>query len=336
MVSDLSVSIIICTCNRAASLQPTLESLGKVKIPSGWQVEVIVVDNGSTDDTAKVARRAELKNMVVQYLYESNKGKSNALNAAMAKARGEILLFTDDDVSVPEDWVEHMATPLVQGQADAVVGKIVLAQNLRRPWLSAWHQVFLAVVDRQCYGQVELIGANMGFRRSVLERVPAFDTETGPGSPNLTNEETLFGLQLVEAGFKVCYLDNVTVIHQPEEARLKRGQWLAVVSRCGRTQAYIAYHWKHDDISNPRLKWFWYWAKLQLRRIMQPPPDLDSEGCPAWEMSYVLNMEMNRHFCVERRRPRNYLRRGLRKLCVPEITVDATNRHSKPVALRPS
>ena len=67
MVSDLSVSIIICTCNRAASLQPTLESLGKVKIPSGWQVEVIVVDNGSTDETSMVVHRAALTNMLVQY-----------------------------------------------------------------------------------------------------------------------------------------------------------------------------------------------------------------------------------------------------------------------------
>jgi glucosyl-dolichyl phosphate glucuronosyltransferase len=311
--SDWSVSIIICTCNRAVSLRPTLESLGRVKIPSGWRVEIIVVDNGSTDDTAIVARRAKFTNMELNYLYEPNQGKSNALNAAMAKARGEFLLFTDDDVFVPEDWVVQMTAPFVQGQADAVVGKVVLAENLKRPWLSAWHEVFLAAVAKQFYHQVELVGANMGFRRSVLERVPAFDTETGPGSPELTNEETLFSLQLSEAGYKICLVENVAVIHQPDEARLRRGQWLAVVGRCGRTQAYIAYHWKHDDINNPRLKWFWYWAKLHLRRIIQPPADLDSEGCAAWEMSYVFDMEKCRHFCVEQRRPRNYSRRGLVK-----------------------
>ncbi|MBI3853200.1 MAG: glycosyltransferase family 2 protein [Verrucomicrobia bacterium] len=315
MRSDLSVSIIICTCNRAASLQPTLEGLGKVKIPAGWQVEVILVDNASTDDTGKVARSVTLLNMTLRYLYEGRKGKSNALNAAMAKARGEFLLFTDDDVSVPEDWVEKMVSPLLRGQTDAVVGKVVLAQNLIKPWLTAWHQVFLAVVDRQFHGQVGLIGANMGFRRSVLERVPAFDTELGPGSPGLLNEESLFGLQLVEAGFKIGYVENATVTHQPAADRLKRRQWLAAAGKYGRTQAYIAYHWEHKDIGNPRLKWFWHWVKLHLRRIIQPPADLDSEGCPAWEMSYVLDMEMGRHFCVERRRPRNYSRKGLTKCC---------------------
>lgn len=334
MGSNFSVSIIICTCNRAASLRATLESVGKVQIPTGWQVELVVVDNGSTDDTAVVAHRAALTNMPVRYLYEAKKGKSNALNAAIAKARGGILLFTDDDVSVPENWVEQMAAPIARGEADAVVGKVVLAENLKRPWLSAWHEVFLAVVDSQFYEQVELVGANMGFRRSVLERVPAFDPETGPGSPDLTNEETLFGLQLIEAGYKIGLVENVAVIHQPEEERLKRRQWLAVVGRCGRTQAYIAYHWKHDDISNPRLKWFWYWVKLRLRRIIQPPPDPDSEGCPAWEMSYVFEMERCRHFCVERQRPRNYSRRALAKRRSSGISLDAPSLSAGPFAPR--
>jgi len=309
-----SISIIICTRNRAASLRPTLESLARVGVPPDWRAEVLVVDNGSTDETEAVVRNTRLTNMAVRHLYESKRGKSNALNAALAVAGGEILLFTDDDVSVPTDWLTQMVTPLLEGWADAVVGKVVLAQNLLRPWLTTWHQVFLAAVDRQIYPSVELVGANMGFRRSVLERVPAFDPETGPGSPHCTNEETLFGLQLAEAGFNIRYIEPATVTHHPEESRLQRGQWLAVVERLGRTQAYIAHHWEHKLISNARLRCFFYWVKLHLRRLLQPPQGHGSEGCPAWEMSYVLEMERCRHFCFERRRPRNYSRRGLTKL----------------------
>jgi hypothetical protein len=55
-------------------------------------------------------------------------------------------------------------------------------------------------------------------------------------------------------------------------------------------------------------------AKLRLRRILQPPVPMDAEGCAPWEMSYVLTIEQCRHFLKERRRPRNYSKRGLIRL----------------------
>jgi glycosyltransferase involved in cell wall biosynthesis len=314
MTSDRCVSIIICTCNRASSLRQTLQTLGNARVPTGWKAEVIVADNGSTDDTASVAHHAALANMEVHYLYEPKRGKSNALNAAMAQCHGDILLFTDDDVEVPPDWMEQMMIPLEQGRADAVVGKVRLAPHLIRPWLSPWHQGFLAAVDWQALGGIGLVGANMALRRSVLERVPAFDPELGPGSSGLANEETLFGLQLQEAGFKIALVDAAPVIHHLEASRLRRGEWLQAARKYGRTRAYIAHHWEHTRIPAPRLRLLWYWLKLHLRRILQPPPVMDGEGCPSWEMSYLLSMEECRQFCMERRRPRNYAKRGLTKL----------------------
>ncbi len=314
MPSDVSVSIIICTCNRAAELQQTLEALGKVRIPSGWKAEAVVVDNGSTDATATVARDTKLLNLKARYLYQPQKGKSNALNAGLTEARGEIILTTDDDVIVPEDWVEQMVFPIINGGYDAVIGRIRPAPHLLRAWLTPTHRSMIASNEETEVhnGTYEFIGASMGFRRSALERVPAFDPELGPGALGL-GEDTLFGWQLVEAGSKIGYAPATAVQHHFDPSRLRRTIWLGEARKHGRTAAYIRYHWKHEDLRHPRLAWLKHWAKLQVRRILQPPPPLEAEGCPAWEVSYVLQMELCRQFCLERRRPRNYSRRGLAK-----------------------
>jgi glycosyltransferase involved in cell wall biosynthesis len=311
-VPGLSISIIITTYNRASVLRQTLEVLGKVRISADWRAELLVVDNASTDDTAEVVRSAKFANMTAEYRYEPLKGKSHALNNTFRRARGEIILLTDDDVSVSEDWVEQMVEVFGQGQADAVVGRIVLAENLVRSWLTPLQRWWLAAPDDQIAESPELIGANMGFRRSVLERVRAFDPELGAGTL-FFGEEALFGKQLIEAGFKIKYAPDAIVVHRPDESRLRRGAWLDAASKKAHEEAYFHYHWKHDDLQAPRVRWFWYMLKLHLRRILQPQPSLDSEGVAPWEMSYVHSMEICRQFCLERRRPRNYSRRGLEK-----------------------
>jgi hypothetical protein len=77
-----------------------------------------------------------------------------------------------------------MLGPLLEGRCDVVVGPIALAENLFRPWISVGYKGFLAVFDFES-GPLEMVGANAGFRRSVLERVPAFDPELGPGALGL-------------------------------------------------------------------------------------------------------------------------------------------------------
>jgi glucosyl-dolichyl phosphate glucuronosyltransferase len=197
-------------------------------------------------------------------------------------------------------------------QADAVVGKIVLAENLLRPWLRPVQRWWLAAPPDQVNDSPELIGANMGFRRSVLKLVPAFDPELGPGALGL-GEEALFGKQLAEAGFKIKYAPNAVVVHRPDESRLRRYAWIEAARKKGREEAYLRYHWKYEEIRAPHAAWLWYALKLRLRRILQQQPPLESEGIAAWEMSYVHSMEICRQFSVERRRPRNYSRRGLVK-----------------------
>src|SRR3984893_16079472 len=201
---NVSVSIIICTYNRSAALRHTLEAFENVRIPPNWDAEVIVVDNCSKDDTATVVRNTKLKNLEVGYLFEGKKGKSHALNAGLAVARGEYILLTDDDVLPSEEWVEQIVGHLQKGRCDAVTGHIILAPHLLRPWMTSMHKMWLALsLDAQSRDwSREMIGANMGFRRSVLERVNKFDPEFGPGPEGLGFcDGTVCGWHLVQAGF---------------------------------------------------------------------------------------------------------------------------------------
>src|SRR5258708_38656458 len=115
----MKVSIIICTKNRAQSLRETLAALGSVHVPEEWASELIVVDNGSTDNTNTVVRDAGISNMEVRYLHEPRRGKGYAYNSGIAAATGEILLFTDDDVQPPTNWIEKLCRPIMEGKADA-------------------------------------------------------------------------------------------------------------------------------------------------------------------------------------------------------------------------
>lgn len=309
-----SISIIICTCDRARSLRQTLKAIGRQQFPSAWRVEVILVDNDSTDETATVAQNWIPTKVRVRYVHEPKKGLSNARNAGLEHSRGEFILFTDDDALPAQDWVEKMVSALATDGCNAVTGQFRPADYLMRPWLSTMHRWWLgdSSVAQPRNGVRELIGGNMGFRRSVLESVQSFDPELGAGSLGFA-EDTLFGWQLSRAGFRIEYASKACVIHQMDVSRLLRINWLRAARKRGRTEAYLCYHWEHTDMPFPRLKWFLCFLKLNLRRMLQPPPPLQDEGCPLWEMDYVQQMAKSRQFCVERRRPRNYSFKGLSK-----------------------
>jgi glucosyl-dolichyl phosphate glucuronosyltransferase len=308
-----NISVIICSCNRAAELEATLLAFRDVNVPSGWKCEIILVDNASNDETTEKARQVHLSHIETRFLFEPRKGKGNALNTGLANARYDIVLFTDDDVRPAADWLEQLAGPLCRGECDAVVGKIVLAPHLNRPWLTQNYKSWLAREAPPTEWPLELIGANMGFRRSVLEKVPAFDSDLAPGGLGL-GEDALFSWQLREAGFTIQFVEQAIVVHSLSASRLRRSAWLKAAEAHGRTNAYLCYHWKHEDVVAPGVRLLLLRLKLFLRRILQPVPSSETEGCPPWEMGYVGGIARYSQYIKERKRPRNYSKRGLAKL----------------------
>jgi len=307
------ISIIICTRNRAENLRTSIWNIGKLFVPEGWAVELLVVDNGSTDHTPAVIQEFQLNNMNLLHVSEPRTGVSRARNTGLAAAQGEVILFTDDDLSPDRDWLRKIGTPLLEGKCDAAVATVKLAEHLDRPWLEPVHKAWLAVPANPRDAELELTGASMGFHRSVLKRVPAFDPELGGGAIGF-GEDTLFSWQLCEAGFRLLRIPDALAVHHPDPIRLLRSHWLAAAIQRGPTGAYLLHHWQHGEMRNPLMRAYYVAAKLRLRRILQPPVPMDAEGCAPWEMSYVLTIEQCRHFLKERRRPRNYSKRGLIRL----------------------
>src|SRR6266850_5965612 len=130
------VTVGICTWNRAALLREALGSLTRLAVPPRLEWEVLVVDNGSTDDTPSVV--AELGVAIpIRCVFERAPGLSNARNRCVREARGAYILWTDDDVIVDPGWLRAYVRAFQEHPASAVFGGPVRArfEGTRPAWL---------------------------------------------------------------------------------------------------------------------------------------------------------------------------------------------------------
>jgi glucosyl-dolichyl phosphate glucuronosyltransferase len=320
----MSVSIIICTANRAESLRETLDSLDCVDVPVQLQCELLVVDNASTDDTRKVVEMRSLRSMPIRYLYEPKRGQANARNTGLAASTGEVIVFTDDDVRPRSDWLARMCAPILAREAEAVAGGVRIASHLERPWLETPHFGWLADTRWLLKARsVEMVGANMAFSRRVLDRVPQFDPELGPGALGL-GDDSLFSWQLKEAGFRIHLGLDIEVAHHCDRSRLTRSGLLESAKRAGWSRAYTLHHWEHQTIPRVRLRIIEHAVRAQIRRVRDWWPSTRSGGVSKWELGLIKSLHCCRQFVFERDRPRNYKFRGMVKLSGPGASGGAT------------
>lgn len=308
----MNISIILCTRDRAKDLQETLRSLNNVAIPGGCNCELLLIDNASIDGTPQVIEATQMTHMTVRHLKEPKAGKSRAGNLGLAEAQGEIIVFTDDDLRYPSDWLEEMLKPLRDGRYDAVTGAMRLAPHLERPWMGLMHRRWLAAEPEAVVGSTgHLVGANMAFKREVLCRVPGFDPELGPGARGF-GDDTLFGHQLSEAGYRLGIIPVSTEHHFLPE-RLTRASFLSHAKKLGLSGAYTDHHWEHLQPRLPRLHLAKKIVQLALWRRAHPAEVAQTEGMHPCEMHHLRSLHIYGASLVESRRPHNYGRHGLVK-----------------------
>jgi glucosyl-dolichyl phosphate glucuronosyltransferase len=247
---SLSATVLICTYNRARLLEETLLSLRDLETSREW--DVIVVDNNSTDDTAAVVTRtAAALPVPVRYLFESQQGKSHALNLGIAHARGDVILFTDDDVRVAPVWLDAACEALEQNVGlDYTGGPVYPIWDEPPPrWIDQTHGALwgtLAILD---YGaepfvlesrQRIVLGANMAVRRRLLERIGGFHTALGRrGTSLLGQEQAEFFSRSRAAGAEGLYVPAMAVRHHVPATRL--------------TKSYFRRWWYWKGISRARV-----------------------------------------------------------------------------------
>lgn len=226
----MNASIVVCTYNRAESLRETLAALRAQEAPPGCEWEVVVVDNNSTDHTRPVVEHAQRSCPHVRYEFEAQQGLSHARNRGIASARGEIILFTDDDVLPEKDWLRVTLSGLAQYGADACGGYIAPIWEIPPPdWLTERFYGFLAVrTDRHDDYPISSpsqspFGANMAFRRDVFDRVGLFDTSRGrKGAVLASGEDGEMFERVLAAGLKAVFLGRSRVQHKVESFRLTK------------------------------------------------------------------------------------------------------------------
>lgn len=304
------VSIIICTYNHAESLARTLESVARLKVPNDMTTELIVVDNRSTDSTPDVVRRCDITSMPVRYSREPRPGVSHARNLGMREAAGDIFLWTDDDVRPERDWIDRMCRPILSGSADAVAGRLRNAPHLVKPWPARTR-----LLQRHHQGTISgatLVGGNMAFSRRVLARVPAFEAELGPGALGFA-DDTLFSHQLHAAGFTILDEPDIEADHFFDAQRLTRAGLLAEARKHGRSNAFLRYHWRHQERPWQQLSLAAYRTWHAAHWLAQPMAWRRSE-CSRMEYRMAEGMAAFQQYIFETRRPRLYEKYGLKRL----------------------
>jgi len=137
MADKLSITTAICTWNRSKSLSATLISLQQLKIPPGIDWEVLIVNNNSTDDTDEVIEQFA-DSLPIRLLHESRQGVSNARNCAVTAAKGDYILWTDDDAIVDSNWLVAYVNAIRMWPNAALFGgpiKLKL-EGTPPPWLA--------------------------------------------------------------------------------------------------------------------------------------------------------------------------------------------------------
>lgn len=249
-------SIVIPCWNEAANLAACVASI-QIAAASGHQVEIILVDNGSSDASVAIARE-----LGVQVL-ENTTGRRVAIaalrNRGAAASRGEILCFLDADMRVPPDWLDTLEAVFIAGH----VGLLGFVETTPRseaegghavPWVArVWGERF--ALRRVGVRAVDFLpGRNMNLPRATFAALGGFDETL------LTSEDKDFTLRAKDAGLSVLSTDRIVLVHTGYEHSLaeflRKEFW-----RQGNSLAFARKHkFRRRTLRQPLMAaWhFWY------------------------------------------------------------------------------
>ena len=234
----MKITAILCTYNRSESLAKALDSLAASILLEGVEWEILVVDNNSRDQTRAVVEGfCQRHPRRFRYLFEPRQGKSYALNSGIREARGEILAFVDDDVTVEPTWLCNLTSVLDDGEWAGCGGRILPPPGFSPPrWLALDGPRNLGMVLCAQFDLGNLpaelkdapYGTNMAFRREMFDRYGDFRNDLGPrpGS-EIRNEDTEFGRRVLVGGGRLRYVPSAVVYHEVQESRVRKQFFLA-------------------------------------------------------------------------------------------------------------
>lgn len=226
-MSDVRAAVLLATRNRARDLERTLQTLRDQRVPAGWRVEAVLVDDGSRDETPQVLERfaGDPGPFEVRRLRLEGGGKSAALNRAMAETRAGILAFTDDDMDHEPGWLAAFVEHLEACGCAGAHGRIVVGFPAGRPpWMTRKGELLLGASHEAARpdGSVRhLSGGNMAVRAEAARLAGPFREDLGPRGTRVGySEDVEWSLRVSEQG-RLCYCPAAGNVHRipPERAR---------------------------------------------------------------------------------------------------------------------
>lgn len=206
----MSISLIICTRNRADRLAPCLDALANLKAVPG--LEIVLVDNGSTDHTQGVLQAFRCP-FPVRLVHELAPGLGRARNAGLRSSCGDIVVFTDDDCYVAPDFAVEVRKLFADNPALGFFGgRIMLHDPTDLPVTIKESMVAETFQPFEFLPAGSIHGANFGFRRSVIMALGGFDERLGAGTKFAAEDIEMVG-RVIGAGFAGVYSPAPVVSH---------------------------------------------------------------------------------------------------------------------------
>ena len=255
------ISAVVCTLNRAAYLAKAMQSLVNQTYPKKYY-EIIVVDNGSTDNTREVVEQFS-QSTRVRYIHEPIKGLSQARNTGWQAASGKYVAYLDDDAIACPRWLEKiMETFETIKPAPASVGGIAVPiwESERPAWLEDRMLGAYAIVDwgdRARFFKPSTpehhVGCNVAYTRQVLQECGGFNVNLGRKGRNLlSNDENVIRDYIDSHGLGIYYDPAILVEHLVPRERLTRRFMLRRHFWQGISDVVL---WYEQTASKPRRLW---------------------------------------------------------------------------------
>jgi glycosyltransferase involved in cell wall biosynthesis len=254
----MRLSLVICTRNRAAQLEKSLQAVQSLQCATPW--ELIVVDNGSSDDTRDIIERYR-SSLPLRLVSETRRGLGRARNRGWRASTGDIVAFTDDDCYPACDYLTSIAQSFEDAPTRGFVGGRVTLFDPRDLPITIKEREepeFFAPYEFIYAGAIH--GANFAFRRSALESIGGFDERLGAGT-RFSCEDIDIMARLLATGWSGIYDPRVTVAHHHGRRTILEAKILNREYDRGRGAYYV------KCVFNRPIAYVsaknWYWAMLR-------------------------------------------------------------------------